>query len=169
MKNQIKQLVLMLFLLISGCTTLQDFQKMNVSNRAYFVCQHDESFVSYTNEVNHYQNKINTIAEDLHNGYKMRETCRTVHHKVPDPITCKSFDKKKKEYTQCTQSYTKQTKKICKEVIVPINIELEKENLERYNNWLEVSRIKKTQAYDSCYSKVLPMSAETAFSYYKMQ
>ena len=170
MINHIKtQLILFLFLSVSGCATLEDFQKMDAVNRAHYVCQHEKSYTAYSHEVNRYQNKVNTISETLVNGYKIQEVCRSIHYEVPDTITCTPDDSNKNKPTTCTQNFTNQVKKTCKEVIVPINIELEKENLERYQNWLEVALTKKAQAYDACYSSVLTMPAESAYSYYKIQ
>jgi hypothetical protein len=158
-----------LYLLISGCASLQDFKTMDAHGRAHFVCQNDPDVSSYASDIINYKAKIDEISQALVNGYRLLETCTTIEKEVPDSLSCKSYDKKHEEYRQCRQSMKPVIKKICKETLIPVDSEEEEVNLEHYKHLFEFALNNKAEYYNRCYAKVLPMTAEEAYTLYKLQ
>ncbi len=138
--------------LLTGCTSLEDFQKMTPSARAHKTCQNDVTVRHYKSQIYQYTNEIEQIDDLLLKGYKTRENCTTITYER------NSEDKP-----------VNAIKKICTDVVIPINdyvYEFEKNRRAELSIQLEQAQDRKQLNFDKCFDKVQTMSAEQAFNYY---
>ncbi len=137
-------------LLLNGCTSLEDFQKMSPESRAHKTCKNDVTVRHYNSQVHQLSNEINQIDALLLKGYKTRENCTTITYE-------KTSEGKP----------TNLIKKICTEVIIPISDYVYKFEEGRKANLaieLEEAKNRKQTNFDQCFEKVVSMSAEQAFN-----
>ena len=145
-----RTLILTIAALTSACTTLEDFQNMSPSARANKTCNDDVTVRHYRYQVNNLTSQINEIDALLLKGYRVRESCTTITYDNDSSKTPKQS-----------------SKKICQEVVIPLNdhiYNLEKERRLNLSQELESATIRKKNSFNDCYQKVLPMSAEQAFT-----
>ncbi len=145
--------------IMSGCTTLEDFQKMSPETRATKTCSSDVTVSHYRYKANSARNQIDNIDGLLRRGYKTKESCTTITYNSD------SRDKSSKNKGEIRRS----SKVICREVIIPISdyvYELEKNRRNELMNTLEDANQLRRVKFDSCYKKVINMSAENAFNRY---
>lgn len=149
-----------------GCTSLKDFQKMDTSARAQFVCSRDSSYNQFRRLESNYQSKINDTNNVLSRGYRIHKSCKTVRIDSPGSISCASYGSYSNRNTNCTQETKTSYEDVCTESPVSIDANLEKENIEKYEELMKKTKTNKNAVYNDCYSKIKPMSAEQAFQYY---
>jgi len=137
-------------LLLSSCTSLEDFQKMSPEARAHKTCNNDVTVRHYGSQVYQLSNEINQIDALLLKGYKTRENCTTITYERT------SGDKPDSAI-----------KKICTEVVIPINdyvYKFEENRKAKLSIELEEAKDKKQINFDQCFNKVVSMNAEQAFT-----
>jgi len=160
--------MLLVVALLSGCTSLKGFQKMDANSRAKFVCDRDNIVKQYSSTKADYQSKIDHTTQVLERGYRIHKSCRTVLIDRPD-VTCTTILERGSKKTTCSQITKTIPQEICNETPVASDASLEKEHLQQYRDALEKTQIEKSTAYYECHSKIHPMSAEEAFNYYDQQ
>ena len=153
-------------LLVSGCTSLKDFQRMDANTRAQFVCDRDTLVNQHKDVVSDLQSKIDNTMQALERGYRIHTSCRTVFISQPD-VKCTSVEKDGKKTSSCEQITRIVRKEVCDEIPVSIDADLEKEHLQQYRGELEKAKIEQSTAYYGCHSRIHPMSAEESFNYFK--
>ena len=137
-------------LLLSSCTSLEDFQKMSPEARAHKTCNNDVTVRHYGSQVYQLSNETNQIDALLLKGYKTRENCTTITYERT------SGDKPDSAI-----------KKICTEVVIPINdyvYKFEENRKAKLSIELEEAKDKKQINFDQCFNKVVSMNAEQAFT-----
>ena len=107
--------------------------------------------------------KIEEIDFVLARGYRLHRSCKEVPIVKPGNISCSTYGRN----TDCYQSSTTLYKEVCEDKPVPISYELEKSNKDKYSSLMDSALIEENKLYKKCYSLVLPMTAEEAYSYYK--
>jgi len=129
---------------------LEDFQKMSPEARAHKTCNNDVTVRHYGSQVYQLSNEINQIDALLLKGYKTRENCTTITYERT------SGDKPNSAI-----------KKICTEVVIPINdyvYKFEENRKAKLSIELEEAKDKKQINFDQCFNKVVSMNAEQAFT-----
>ncbi len=143
---------------------------MDASSRSQLVCNSTDPVRHHQRKISELEYKIKETTTALDQGYKIVKVCNTIYRDEPE-TNCKSTEKSDGGETtkteRCKQTSNPRPFKECKEYPMAINVELEKENLQRHRESLEQANIERNTAYFDCYSRVKPMSAEEAFQYYK--
>lgn len=144
---------------MSGCTSLEDFQKMSPESRATKTCNADSTVNHYRYKANSSRDQIHRIETTLLRGYNTKESCTTITYNSD------SSDKANIKNGKVRSS----SKVICQDVVIPISdyaYEVEKNRItELTNRHHEYSKLRQ-EAFNSCYDKVVEMSAEKAFNRY---
>ncbi len=159
--------VVLIASLLSGCVSLDDFKQMDASQRAEYVCNRDHAVEYHERKISTFENKIDDISAALDRGYRVHKSCETISFEVPDKIICKNIEKGNKTYQECYNRTKHSYEQVCSETPVPIAVELEKENLHKYEHLLEDSVEERDANFEYCYSDVRLMSAEQAYYRYK--
>ena len=143
MKKSVCILLPLVFLF--GCTTIQDFREMSPEQRAKAVCDRDETVRRIRNERNDVAWKIESTQEEMLRGYTFDEGC--------SPFSPSGdFDSNPGPY--------------CYNVTTPVNPAIQKQHLENWKATLNQLDQALQAAFSSCYSRVMHMSPEEAYSCY---
>ncbi len=155
MNNNLKKILPFgVLLLLSGCVSLENYQKMTPTQRAQDVCQNNAQVNYYHNQINQFKQEIREINTLLSRGYSTRENCTVT--------TYEDNFKTNKE------KLNKATKRVCTEVIIPVSNRAHefKENKKfELIQALQHSENQQRISFDECFARVLPMSAKQAYNY----
>ena len=154
---------------LAGCgATLQDFQKMTPTERASKTCSNDPVVRHHKNNERAYFTEVAGIETLLMNGYKTIQNCTTTIIDDRNVYRYGVVLEADREYTR-----TEPKKKIiqrCSNKIIPLtNYAVDKYEI-RKNDLLPMlkdAKKRKQDAFDSCFNRVVDMSPEKAFGYYK--
>jgi hypothetical protein len=140
--------VLMLtVLLLSSCSTLEDFQKMTPEQRANKVCDYEAS--SYTYRINSINSEINSLRGLLMDGFKVVKRCRTTAYHNKKGI--------------------KVTKSTCVDTIVPLTkyaLLAYEDKIESLKGTVLLLNNKKSITYLNCIEEVGGLDANQAYQRY---
>ena len=154
--------LLFALLLLFGCTTVSDFQKMSPHERAVAVCKRQKDLQSIGSQISSLQNSINDSQSVLARGYRVHQQCRQVEVYGDSSVTCNRFGSQ----VTCDESRPKSYKTECTETPVSINPDLEKENIRNWSQSIESLKAQGKEKAQKCYQFIYPMSPEQAYKYY---
>jgi hypothetical protein len=154
-------------LFLGGCTSLSDFQKMGANERADFVCSKDKKVVSSRGAVADYDIIIADINKALFQGYRLHTSCHNETVVKPDKTTCQSTSYGYGVQTNCKESSTEETKKVCNETPVSIDSKLEKEKLSHYSELRSGAFSFSNSTYQECHNRIEILTAEQAYRVYR--
>ena len=149
-------------LLLCGCTTVSDFQKMSAHERAVAVCKRQKDLQSIANQISNLQSGINDSQSALARGYRVHQQCRQVEVYGNASVTCNRFGSQ----VTCNETRQKSYETRCTETPVSINPELEKENIRNWSQSVESLRAQAKEKAQKCYQFIYPLSPEQAYKYY---
>lgn len=145
-----------------GCTTVNDFRQMNPEKRAEIACKNRREIRSLIEQQNQYKSSIASTQSDLNRGYKLHTQCRNVEVKGDATVSCNSnFG-----YTTCNETRPTETRQVCQDTPVPLNYELERDNLNRYQTNARALETKLSATWSSCLRYVGGLSADDAYKFY---
>lgn len=156
-------------LLVSACTTLEDFQAMSPEERAEKVCSATAAARQRKWELNSLNDEIAARQQLLATGYRVHEYCRVVAVTVPErPADCGGLSGD--ELAACQQKTVPartENRRVCEAVPVPIDYSYEAAVLRN----LQMAReeqlaIDDEQAY-VCVGRARSLSVDEAYSRYK--
>lgn len=151
--------IVFVLVLLGGCAaTLKDFQKMDDSARADYVCTRHPQVAPLFEELQAVDAALAETETALADGYKTHESCKEVPSYIP--------------ITHCKDNSCKTTTEtifdtICETIPVAIDADLEKEKVKRYESRLSFLEKKHAKEYGKCRRYVLGLDAKAAFHYYK--
>jgi hypothetical protein len=156
-------------LLVSACTTLEDFQSMSPDERAEKVCGATAAARERKWGLNSLNDEISTRQQLLATGYRVYEHCRIVAVAVPArPADCGNLSGD--ELTACQQKTVParmENRRVCEAVPVPIDYQYEAAVLHNLQmNREEQLAIHDEQAY-VCVGRARSLSADEAYLRYK--
>jgi len=161
--NLKSRLALTLTLLISACTTVDDFRKMSPDERANRVCSRQANIKNLVAEKDQLTAAIQAAQADLGRGYKIHKQCNQVKVYGNPTTSCQ----KTGNTVNCTEyrpeSYTTQ----CQELPVSINAELEKEKIQSWTITYQNTQQNLQNEWQKCYEFMKKTTPEEAYGYYK--
>jgi len=143
------------FLILSGCASLSDFQKMNVSQRANYTCNDHDGIESLERSARQNRKLASEIQTVMTRGYRVHKSCKRVRVDRPTGDPIKDALRVPVYHKECTER--------------PVSIDYEGEK-SKYNGYLMAAQRASQQQADlfaECYQRVRSMSAEQAYEYYK--
>ena len=149
-------------LLLCGCTTVSDFQKMSAHERAVAVCKRQKDLQSIANQISNLQSGINDSQSALARGYRVHQQCRQVEVYGNASVNCYKIGFQ----VQCDETRPKSYETRCTETPVSINPELEKENIRNWSQSVESLKAQAKEKGQKCYQFIYPLSPEQAYKYY---
>lgn len=162
-------LILVSSVFLVGCgASLKDFQKMTPSERTSKTCNNDYVVKHHKDRERSYFKEISNLETLLMNGYKTVQNCSTTV--IDDRHTYLYTGFIENNTKHVPQDPKKRIIKRCRNEIVPLTPYAMKKFEERKTELipnLKDARNRKQEAFDSCFSKVIDLSAEKAFGYYK--
>jgi hypothetical protein len=156
-------------LLVSACTTLEDFQAMSPDERAQRVCSATAASRQRQWALNSLNDEIAARQQLLATGYRVYEHCRIVAVSVPArPADCGGLSGE--ELTACQQKTIPartENRRVCEAVPVPIDYQYEASVLRNLQMTREEQlAIDDEQAY-VCVGRARSLSADEAYSRYQ--
>lgn len=156
-------------LLVSACTTLEDFQAMSPDERAEKVCSATAASRQRKWALNSLNDEIAARQQLLATGYRVYEHCRIVAVTVPArPADCGGLSGD--ELAACQQKTVParmENRRVCEAVPVPIDYQYEASVLHN----LQMTREDQLAIHDEqayvCVGRARSLSADEAYSRYK--
>ena len=156
--------ITVVLIILSGCASLADFQKMNVSQRANYICNEHDGVERLEREGRRYTKLANEIQTVISRGYRLHKSCKRVRVEKPSGnIDCDTFG----SHTTCTQPTTTSYEKQCTETPVPIDYEGERSKYRGYSSASARALQRRSEVYAECSVRVRSLSVEQAYEYYK--
>lgn len=153
---------------LSACaSSLQDFQAMSPEERATVVCQRQADVVSYQGDIQRWQNQIRDAQRALQAGVRKERQCQWTKVRTGSTTTCETVKDGNTERVVCEQEEQFKNQQQCREVLFPINVQVERANIDAWRASVAQAQGARTRSFDSCYRAVLPMSAEQAYERYR--
>ena len=150
-------------LLLSGCVTMQDFQRMSPHQRAMTVCDNQPDIRNLRSEVQGYEQAISEASVALRRGYRSTNECRKEEVQVGTRTECRTL-----EYgVECEERALWETRTRCTESRQSINAALERSNISAWRGALRDSQALLAERHQQCYHRIYPMSAAQAFDQYR--
>ncbi len=149
-------------LLLYGCTTVSDFQKMSAHERSVAVCKRQKDIQSIADQISNLQSGINDSQRALARGYRVHRQCHQVEVYGNASVTCNRFG----SHVTCDESRPKSYETRCTETPVSINPDLEKENIRNWSQSVESLKAQAKEKHSKCYQFIYPLSPEQAYKYY---
>lgn len=131
-----------------GCTTIQDFREMTPDQRAKAVCEKDETVTRLRNERNDVAWNIESAQEEMLRGYTFDEGCQPF-------ASSGNFDSNPGPY--------------CYNFTMPVRPGSQKQEIENWRMTLHQLDNALYAARASCYSRVVNMTPEEAFTRYSQE
>lgn len=150
-------------LALSGCTTVDDFKRMTVEERARRVCERQKNIVDISQEWKSRRNDIQSANEDLSRGYKIHTQCQQVKVYGQATTSCTRFGSQ----VQCSEYRPEKFETRCNESPVSINPELEKRNIQQWMGEVKMLEQKFRNEWQSCTNFISSLTPEGAYRYYK--
>lgn len=157
-------LALLVFLvLLTGCTTVDDFRKMSSSERARRVCERRQNIVNLVNQKSSLSTAIQRSQTDLGRGYKVHKQCQQVKVYGQATTTCQNLG----GIVSCSENRPESYETRCTESPVAINADLERQNIQSWSEALFRTDQNLRNEWQSCARYIGNMTAEEAYSHYK--
>lgn len=163
--TKLKTVALMpLLLAAGGCASLKDFEAMTPDGRAVFVCERHPNVASLEVRISHLAAQVNEAEAAVAAGYRLREFCRE------EPIVtytevCEPPDADGGKTCKTTPSVSREI--FCEQKPIPIEGEFERKKIRNYRANIRKLNADADKTYSRCYDKILPLSAEDAYDYYR--
>lgn len=161
--------VVLTLLLVSACTTLEDFQAMSPEERAEKVCSATAASRQRKWALNSLNDEISARQQLLATGYRVYEHCRIVAVTVPArSADCGGLSGEELAACQSkTVPASTENRRVCEAVPVPIDYQYEASVLRNLQmNREQQLAIDDEQAY-VCVGRARSLSADEAYSKYK--
>jgi hypothetical protein len=152
--------------MLFGCVTVEQFEKMSSSERADFICSRDKTVINLQSSINNSLYGKYAIQQKISNGYETKSNCESVKVQTPRSVSCGTTYGVYTSNTNCNVYNDTQYEQRCTESHVPINVDTEKEKLQQVNNYINSAEKEKSEAYSRCYSHIYKMSPEEVYLYY---
>jgi hypothetical protein len=150
-------------LLLTSCTTVDDFRKMSPSERAARVCGQQQKIILLINQKAALSSAIQTSKLDLGRGYKVHKHCQQVRVYGQATTTCQNnFGT-----VRCTEDRPESLQTKCTESPVAINADLERNNIQSWSVNLAKTEQNLKNEWQSCTRYIGNLSADEAFTHYK--
>ncbi len=149
-------------LLLSGCTTVSDFQKMSAHERADTVCKRQKDLQSIGNQIPSLQSGIRDSQSALARGYRVHVQCRKVLVYGTASVTCNRYGSQ----VTCNETRPESYETQCTETPVSINPELEQKNISNWSQSIESLNAQWKEKFQKCYQFIHPLSPEQAYKHY---
>ena len=174
-KVYMKKIGIMVFLLLGGCASLEDFQAMSSEQRADYVCWRDSNIESIVAELSEVGYNINETREGLRTGYVTDRYCSEEYVVTEITETCEKTKKDNKkdgkikysEKTVCKEKPTYEYKTICHDIVTRVDKLAYRELLAQYEEDYDALNEEKHAEFDKCFDYIYELSPEEAFYYYK--
>jgi hypothetical protein len=158
--------LLIVIVLVAGCTTLDDFAAMSPQQRAQNVCPNQQDFKVITRQASSLREEIRVAEEIIARGYAIHQQCQEIRVQIPSGVPnrteCTRFGSsvvcEERIAPPITRSETR-----CTETPVVISIAEERIKLEDLKRRLADSEGQREATFDECYDRVITLSAEEAF------
>ena len=164
-------------IVLTGCTTLKDFQKMTPPERASKTCLNDSLVSHYRNNERAYSKEIRSLDDILMKGYTVVENCTTTIIDISGNYNKNTkryeYDPRSNRIIKVQSKYQppkKKTIRTCRSQTIPLTDYAISKYTERKIELMPLlSDAKKSGSneFDVCYNKIVNYSAEKAFSHYK--
>lgn len=146
-------------LLLGGCAaTLADFQKMDASARADYVCDRHPDVMPVAQDLGEVERLLAETEQGLADGYKTHESCK----EVPAIVIVDDCSP-----APCLVSTETFYDTVCDSIPVAIDVKHEKEKLKRYQSRQQFLGKKLTREFRKCHNYVAGMDAKSAFDYHR--
>lgn len=144
-------------LLLTACTTVDDFRRYSPDRRAQLVCERDNSIRAQDQRLAEWQALHAQTQQALDRGYHVHRQCR----EVPTAATevCEIEGKRRVCKTREAKPRLE-----CEETPVPLNVALEKEKLVAYAQNIQRQAQEREQSWQACFARVRALSPEAAFA-----
>jgi hypothetical protein len=149
-------------LLLCGCTTVSDFQKMSAHERAVAVCDRQKVIRDIADQISSLQSRIRDSQMALARGYRVHQQCFKVEVYGNASVKCNRFGSQ----VICEESRPKSYETRCTETPVSINPELERQNIRDLSQSVESLDAQMKEKYRNCYQFIYPLTPEQAYKYY---
>jgi len=158
-----KLLLLACFLgVLTGCTTLEDFQKMTPEQRAQQVC--NQQVAPLDRQAQDLRAGIADVNAALSAGYRLHRSCRDVARYGDKQVTCTTSNNGPTSTTKCTEFRPQRIETVCTDQPVAISFDLERDKLNSFTAQLAGAEAQRNAAWSSCFQDVVRLSPEAAFS-----
>ncbi len=156
-------ITLALLLLVTGCTTVDDFRKMPPSERAKRVCERRQNIVNLLKQKTTLSTAIQNSYTDLGRGYKLHQQCQQVKVYGQATATCQNLN----GFVSCSENRPESYETRCIESPVAINPELERQNIQSWSETLARTDQDIKNEWQSCTRYIGNMTADEAYTHYK--
>lgn len=156
-------LALAAVLVVSGCTTVEDFVALTPEQRAEKACLNVREFKLDYQELSALGSNIAQTQMDLNRGYKIHKQCQTVQIAGSATTNCYQTPLG----VQCNTVTNPNYQTVCDEIPVAINPEFEAEKLKKMKELYPALEERLRKKYNACYQTVLQMSPDQAFAVWK--
>ena len=161
-----KILIVIMTLIIAGCVSLKDFEKMSVRERSNYVCQNNSSVNQFKKMTHDYNSAVIDVSEAISRGYRVHRSCNKISVQKEGATTCRSYVTGYDVRTTCdTPTYTSY-EKVCQEIPVAIDGNLEQQKLVEYTSKLSKAEKKAEDIFEKCIHRVSKMTPEQAYKYH---
>ncbi|HEY7905865.1 MAG TPA: hypothetical protein VIC53_02975, partial [Wenzhouxiangella sp.] len=122
-------------LVLSACTSLQDFEAMSPHERATAVCQRQGDVRQYQANISRHERLIWSAQQAISKGHRKEQVCEQRQVETGSTTSCESMDEGNSTRVVCKEKkeYTKQ--RVCFDRQVPVDVALEQSNM---NIWREI-------------------------------
>ena len=159
--------MLYLVLLLAACASLEDFKEMNSNERADYVCSREKGARKHKSEIKKYQKRVAEINNAISLGYRIQKTCSDINVEKEISTSCTSSSYSNITSLNCSPTTYTEKETICSKIKIPINVSVERENLNVYRDLSERAKTVMDVKYRKYFNDVEEMSAEAAFNFYK--
>ena len=153
-----------LLLAAGGCASLKDFEAMTPDGRASFVCERHPNVASLEARISGLAAQLNEAEAAIAAGYRLREFCREEPVVTSSEEVCET-DANGKKTCKTTSNVSREV--VCEQKPIPIEGEFERKKIRDYRANIRKLDADADRAYSRCYDKVLPLTAEEAYDYYR--
>lgn len=160
-------LSIMILAVLSGCTSLSDFQQMDTLTRTDFVCVRDNRVSNISSELKQARDKKKDVRKLLNQGYRVVKTCDTQTIKQPKEICTQNKERGVLVSSQCRVVNEPTVSETCRETPINIDSKLETERLNSVQQRITYLEGQRDAAFQSCFNRVGAMTAEEAYQYYQ--
>ncbi len=147
--------------MVTACTTLEDFQKMNPDQRARMVCDQHTIVRNYNQQINQLSDQINESQLALSRGYKLHKQCHQVKVYGNPTTTCTTHGNQ----TTCKETRPESYETQCTETPVPINPDLERNNINLWSMSIGSLQQNRDLEWRRCYDSIYMMPPEEAYKH----
>lgn len=148
--------------MLTGCTTLEDFQKMIPEQRAQQVC--GQQVAPLDRQVQDLRVGIADVNAALSAGYRLYRSCRDVARYGDKQVTCTTSNTGPTSTTKCTEFRPQRIETVCTDQPVAISFDLERDKLNSFTAELAGAESQRNAAWSGCFQDVVRLSPEAAFS-----